>query len=160
MAEGDQRLRTVLDEYANFLREKKLAVPKHQPYLVRWVREFLLFARQHGGYTFEQTLDLFLADVGRRVGVKPWQIQQAADAVRIYRYPFQSKLNSPACIQSSRYPKLSIGRSDMVPFGQSACSGDAGIGGLMVCPVNVCVDGTIGQPDLFATGTKSHSWVA
>ena len=59
MAEGDQRLRTVLDEYANFLREKKLAVPKHQPYLVRWVREFLLFARQHGGYTFQQTLDLF-----------------------------------------------------------------------------------------------------
>jgi len=39
---------------------------KHQPYLVRWVREFLLFARDHGGYTFEQTLDLFLAEVGGR----------------------------------------------------------------------------------------------
>ena len=81
MAEGDERLRTVLDAYANFLCEKKLAVPKHQSYLVRRVHEFLLFARQHGGYTFEQTLDLFLADVGRRVGVKPWQIQQAADAM-------------------------------------------------------------------------------
>ncbi len=66
MAEGDERLRTVLDAYANFVCEKKLAVPKHQPYLVRWVREFLLFARQHGGYTFQQTLDLFPADVGRR----------------------------------------------------------------------------------------------
>ncbi len=94
MTEGDQRLRTVLDEYANFLREKKLAVPKHQPCLVRWVREFLLFAQQHGGYTFEQTLDLFLADVGRRVGVKPWQIQQAADAVRIYRYQFRGAQQS------------------------------------------------------------------
>jgi hypothetical protein len=30
----------------------------------RWVREFLLFVRGHGGYTFEQTLDLFLAEVG------------------------------------------------------------------------------------------------
>ena len=95
MAEGDERLRTVLDAYANFLCEKKLAVPKHQPYLVRWVREFLLFARQHGGYTFEQTLDLFLADVGRRVGVKPWQIQQAADAVRIYRHPYRAGVTGP-----------------------------------------------------------------
>jgi integron integrase len=102
MAEGDERLRTVLDAYANFLCEKKLAVPKHQPYLVRWAREFLLFARQHGDYTFEQTLDLFLADVGRRVGVKPWQIQQAADAVRIYRYQFRGAQQHDANTATSR----------------------------------------------------------
>ena len=89
MREGGQRLESVLGDFANFLRERKLALPKHQPYLVRWVREFLFFARQHGGYTFEQTLDLFLAEMGQRVGVKPWQIQQAADAVRIYRYQFR-----------------------------------------------------------------------
>jgi hypothetical protein len=45
-----------------------LALDKHQPYLVRQVRDFLLFAQAHGGYSFEQTLDLFLAEVGRRVG--------------------------------------------------------------------------------------------
>ena len=71
-----ERLQTALDGYAKFLRKKDLALPKHQPYLVRWVREFLLFAQEHSGYTFEQTLDMFLADVGGRVGVKPWQIQQ------------------------------------------------------------------------------------
>jgi len=43
------------------------------------VQEFLLFAEQHRGYTFEQTLELFLAALGERVGIKPWQIQQAAD---------------------------------------------------------------------------------
>jgi hypothetical protein len=53
------------------------------------VREFLLFAQTHRGYSFEQTLDLFLAEVGARVGVKPWQLQQAASAVRIYRYQFR-----------------------------------------------------------------------
>ena len=84
-----EHLETVLDGYANFLREKDLALPKHQMYLVRWVREFLLFAQERSGYTFEQTLDLFLAEVGGRVGVKPWQIQQAADAIRIYRYQFR-----------------------------------------------------------------------
>ena len=66
------------DGYAKFLRDRQLGPPKHRPYLVRWVRQFLLFARQHAGYTFEQMLERFLAEVGGRVGVKPWQIQQAA----------------------------------------------------------------------------------
>jgi hypothetical protein len=60
----DKQLRKILEGYANFLREKELAVSKHQPHLVRWVREFLVFAREHAGSTFEQTLDLFLATVG------------------------------------------------------------------------------------------------
>jgi hypothetical protein len=41
-------------------------------------------------YTFEQSLDLFLAEVGVRVGVKPWQLLQASDAMRIYRYQYRS----------------------------------------------------------------------
>ena len=85
MPVSGERLQDALNGYSKFLCEKDLALPQHQPYLVRWVREFLLFAQQRGGYTFEQTLDLFLAEVGGRVGAKPWQIQQAADAVRIYR---------------------------------------------------------------------------
>ena len=56
MAETGHRLRAVLDGYAKFLRDKDLALPKHQPYLVRWVREFLHLAGEHSGYTFEQTL--------------------------------------------------------------------------------------------------------
>ena len=89
MPEPSQRLQAVLDGYAKFLHDKELAFPKHQPYLVRWVREFLGFAAGHAGYTFEQTLDLYLAEVGNRVGIKPWQVQQAADAVRIYRYQYR-----------------------------------------------------------------------
>ena len=90
MSDPSERLRAVLDGYGRFLRTRHLAPAAQQPHLVRWVREFLLFAREHEGYTFEQTLDLFLADVGKRVGIKPWQLQQAADAVRIYRYQYRS----------------------------------------------------------------------
>ena len=89
MSGVDEKLQTVLEGYSNFLREKKLAMPKHQPHLVRWVREFLLFAKKGGDHTFEQTLDLFLTALGQRAGVKPWQIQQAADAIRIYRYQYR-----------------------------------------------------------------------
>ena len=52
----------MFDVYAKFLREKELALARHQPYLVRWVKDFLVFAKEHVGYTFEQTLDLFLAE--------------------------------------------------------------------------------------------------
>jgi hypothetical protein len=75
VAEAGDRLQSVPDGYYKLLPEKDLALSKHQPYLVRWVREFVGFARAHDGYTFEQTLDLFLAEVGGRVGIKPWQIQ-------------------------------------------------------------------------------------
>jgi len=39
------------------------------------VQEFLLFAEQHRGYTFEQALELFLVALAERVGMKRWQIQ-------------------------------------------------------------------------------------
>jgi len=89
MPARDAHWHEVLDGYAKFLQEKELALGKHQPYLFRWVREFLHFARANSGYTFEQTLDLFLANVGGRVGAKPWQLQQASDAIRIYRYQYR-----------------------------------------------------------------------
>jgi hypothetical protein len=80
MPDSGGPLKTVLDGFATFLTDKEFALRKHQPYLVRWVREFLHLAPEHGGYTFEQTLDLLLADVGARGGIEPWQVQQAADA--------------------------------------------------------------------------------
>jgi len=87
-AEGE--LERKLRGYAAFLRKRQLAPPKHQPHLVRWVREFLVFATEHRGNTFEQTLDMFLAALRERSGVKPWQIRQATDAVRIYRYQYRT----------------------------------------------------------------------
>jgi len=78
MAKVGKALESVLEGYAKFLRERMLRPLRHQPYLVRWVRDFLLFAEQHRSYTFKQTLDLFLAAVGERVSIKLWQIQQAA----------------------------------------------------------------------------------
>ena len=90
MAKVGKALESVLEGYANFLRERMLAPLEHQPYLVRRVQELLLFAEQHRSYTFEQTLELFLAALGERAGIKRCQIQQAADALRIYRYQYRA----------------------------------------------------------------------
>jgi hypothetical protein len=55
MAQTRGRLQAVLDGYTKSLRHNKLALPEHQRHLVRWGRQFLHFAQQHGGYTSEQT---------------------------------------------------------------------------------------------------------
>ena len=47
-------------------RGEDLALPERQPYLVGWVREVLLFARARGGCAFEQTWDMFLAEMDKR----------------------------------------------------------------------------------------------
>jgi len=89
MRKGDRTLDALLKGYAGFLRNRQLAPPRHRQHLVRWVREFLLFAQEHRGFTFEQTLDLFLDAIRKRGEVQSWQIRQAADALRIYRYQFR-----------------------------------------------------------------------
>ena len=66
MSDAAGQLEVALDGFDKFLVCKDLCPAKQRPHLVRWVRDFLSFAREHGGYTFEQALDLFLAEVARR----------------------------------------------------------------------------------------------
>ena len=37
MTKVDEALESVLEGHASFLRERMLALPKHQPHLVRWM---------------------------------------------------------------------------------------------------------------------------
>jgi len=89
MTEVGEKLKSVLDGFANYLKEKELAPPRHRSHLVRWVREFLLVAKNQKGFSFEQTRDLFLEAIKEQNGVPPWQARHAADVVRIYRYQYR-----------------------------------------------------------------------
>ncbi|SHE94035.1 hypothetical protein SAMN02745206_01050 [Desulfacinum infernum DSM 9756] len=79
----------MLEGYSNLLKEQKLAPHKHQRHLVRWGVEFLHFAREDGDYTFRETFNLLVNALGKRAGVKAWKIQQAGDAILIYRYQYR-----------------------------------------------------------------------
>jgi len=89
MVGARETLGDVLEGFDAFLKEKELAPPKQRPYLVRRVRQFLLFARSRRGFTFSQTRDLFLDAIKEEGGIQPWQIRQAADGLRIYRYQYR-----------------------------------------------------------------------
>ncbi len=111
MADRGDHLHEVLDGYAKFLQEKKLALDRHQPYLVRWVREFLLFARTHAGYSFEDTLDLW--DYGATKTIPGAALQNRLYAARLGRAVI---LNRPKT-SSSESPMLIGG-----PFCESISS--------------------------------------
>jgi integron integrase len=85
-------LMTLLADFELFLKKQDLTPPNTRPHLVRWVKEFLLFAEDHRNQSFDQTLDHFLNEVGTRSDIQPWQIQQASDAIRIYRFQFRKAL--------------------------------------------------------------------
>lgn len=99
MAERDGQLREVLDGYAKFLQDKNLAMERRQPYHVRWVREFLLFARAAAGYSFEH--------IPRRYVMWACPVS-VADKLRSFGRPHRSRereIGRPCHAQSCSFEK-------------------------------------------------------
>ena len=77
-----------MSEYQAYLEDRRLAKAKHIPFLFGWVRQFLIFAREHNDKTFDEVYALFGETLGKKSQISDWQIRQALDAVRIYGYQF------------------------------------------------------------------------
>jgi len=84
------KLEQVLTEYHKYLTRRKLARIEHVPYLVRWVREFLKFAKGKTGHKFEAVIEMFEVHLEQNPGITDWQIRQAIDAVIIYKHQFRN----------------------------------------------------------------------
>ena len=106
MPGSGERLRGALDGSATFLRDRDSTPARQRLRPARRTREFLLFAQGRGGYSFEQTPEMFLTQIGGRAGIQPWQMQQAADAVRVcrcqYRDPSGNGEGDAACKRPQR----------------------------------------------------------
>jgi len=83
------KLEKLLAEYHKYLTLRKLAKAEHVPYLVRWVREFLKFAKGKTGHKFETVIEMFKVHLEQNPGIKDWRIRQAIDAVIIYKHQFR-----------------------------------------------------------------------
>ena len=47
------KIDTVMAEYREYMQSRRLAKAKHIPFLVKWVRQFLAFAKEHNGKSFD-----------------------------------------------------------------------------------------------------------
>ena len=84
MRDPGEGLRTVLDGYAKFLRDKELALPKHQPCLVRCMREFLSCAAHHSGHAIRVSVHMVRRTTSNRalaVGRGPGEVREVASGV-------------------------------------------------------------------------------
>ena len=59
------KIDTVLADYETYLKRHRIAKPKHIPYLVKWVRRFLAFAKNHSGKSFDEVSMIFGAELGK-----------------------------------------------------------------------------------------------
>jgi integron integrase len=74
----------VLPEFQEFLLSRKLAPQKNVLYYAVWVNKFLVFNSKNGHAAISQTVAEFLNSLKTREDIADWQIQQAADALRLY----------------------------------------------------------------------------
>ena len=84
------KLERLLAEYHKYLTRRKLAKETHAPYLVRWVKEFLRFAKGQTGRKFETVMEMFRQHLEQTPRIEDWQIRQAIDAIIIYKYQFRN----------------------------------------------------------------------
>jgi len=107
------KLEKVLDEYHKYLMHRRLAKEAHTPYMVRWVRQFLQFAKDKTGHKFETVIEMFRHHLEQNPRITDWQMRQAIDAVIIYKYQFRQsqfpdapsvapRLNAKAVIEKAR----------------------------------------------------------
>ena len=79
----------ILQEFAQYLRQRLLLPERGVGAYVRWAREFLIFARPFRELGFDECLERFLAELARMPERPAWELGQAKDAVRVYYYQFR-----------------------------------------------------------------------
>ena len=80
---------SILKQFYDFINTRQFGEEKYRKYFLVWVKKFLYFAKKHHGYSFQQTLDLFLEKIGTTSDIEPWQIRQASEAIQIYHFQFR-----------------------------------------------------------------------
>jgi len=120
---GDMR---GLEDFEAYLRDRKIVFEKRIPYYLHWVSLYLDFARKTASLEKDVTLAAFLRALGKTK--EEWQVEQAREAVRLYRY-FREKVAG----RKKEYPLASCRRKEGSPLDSKS-----GIQRFIV-PVSACV---------------------
>jgi integron integrase len=109
MEQSVRELEATLQRFGEFVLSARIARPSTAPYLVRWVRRFLL--RPTSTDPLPDQLRTFTEELERDQRWEPWQIQQAEQAVRTY---FVNFLERTDWSKSGSGPFTTINRPDQL----------------------------------------------
>ena len=84
-----------LGGYEEWLLERRLAEEYQLAHFRRWVNRFLYLRASRPRETWQDTLTVFLEDLGAGQFL-PWQVRQAGDAVTLYCGQFRAHMGTPA----------------------------------------------------------------
>lgn len=73
-----------LQDYKNFLIERKLAPENHITFYVNWVSKFIRFSNEIIDKPIHLKMQLFIDDLKDNPKLNDWQIAQAKTAIRVY----------------------------------------------------------------------------
>lgn len=83
------KIRAVGEQYRRFLLSREFATEKTAGYMQNRVEQFLRFACDYRGETFEQVFARFESMLEEKGSLEPWQLKQANDAITLYHYHFR-----------------------------------------------------------------------
>jgi 2-phosphoglycerate kinase len=77
------RLESILAEFQDFLRKKKIADERYVPFYALRVSQFLAYANTHDENDEELLVQGFLDSLKARENLSAWVIRQAGNAIRL-----------------------------------------------------------------------------
>jgi integron integrase len=82
-------LDSILPEFQDFLRKKKIADDRYVPFYALRVSQFLSYANKHEENDEELLVQGFLDSLKVKESLSAWLLRQAGDAVQLYLYHFE-----------------------------------------------------------------------
>jgi len=101
---------SILPDFQEFLRSRKLVPEKNIPYFASWAGKFLFFCNKNKRIDHNQLVMEFIDSLTKNEDIQDWQIRQAQQAVQLYLVNFSGKTVSDAVSLS---PGATMKRSDV-----------------------------------------------
>jgi hypothetical protein len=86
--------KSILPDFQDFLRTRKLVPEKNIPYFANWVSKFLNFSNKSTQSDYKKLILEFMDALAKTENVQDWQIRQAHQAIQLYLCNYRGKAAS------------------------------------------------------------------
>ena len=85
-----------LSSYGDFLLRQQMVAPGKEKFFIIWLRRYFTQEPYFKGQTWEDKLPQYLDLLSKDAKIAPWQVDQAAQAIRLYFFNFYARQKQSA----------------------------------------------------------------